>query len=238
MASRKRILVVEDEDSIRRGLIDVLDHHGHEAASVASGEAGLELLVDPEAGFDLVLLDVMLPGLSGFELCRRLRADSRTEPVPVLMLTAKGSEDDVVEGLEAGADDYVTKPFSIRELMARVDALLRRSAGARPAGETLTFGTHEVDRGSLTATSNASGQACTVDLTPRELALIELFHRERGRILSRRTLLQEVWDMRSAADVETRTVDVHVGKLRKKLGADGELIETVRGAGYRYRGGA
>ncbi|HXV60546.1 MAG TPA: response regulator transcription factor [Vicinamibacteria bacterium] len=228
-ARKARVLVVEDEEAIRTGLEDILVYHGHEVESAETGEAGLRRLQDPPP-VDLVLLDVMLPGLSGFDLCRRLREGGKT--LPVLMLTAKGSEDDVVEGLRSGADDYVTKPFSLRELIARVEALLRRVAPVEPRNGVLEFGGFRIDRASLSA--EQADLRC--DLTPRELALIEVFVRERGRIVSRRTLLQDVWGMHRVDEVETRTVDVHIAKLRKKVDPDAQLIETIRGAGYRFRG--
>ena len=224
--SRARILVVEDEERIREGLADVLAFRGHAPTAVASGEQGLErALSEP---FDLAILDVMLPGLSGFDVCRRLRAE---RDLPIMLLTAKGAEDDVVNGFECGADDYVTKPFSIRELMARVEALLRR-ARPKPAGASFRFGPWHIDLASLSG--SAGGR--TIELTPREAELLGLFLRECGRIVSRRTLLKEVWGMSHAETIETRTVDMHIVKLRRKIDGPGaSLIETVRGAGYRYR---
>jgi DNA-binding response OmpR family regulator len=226
MKGKLRILVVEDEEAIRQGLTDVLVFHGYEVTAVATGEEGLARGLEGVA--DLALLDVMLPGLDGFELCRRLRAE--VPELAILMLTAKGSEDDVVHGLGAGADDYVTKPFSIRELKARVEALLRRAGKLRPPGECFRFGPWEVDAEGLRATA---GQE-TIELTAREVDLLEVFGREAGRVLSRRRLLREVWGMANALEIETRTVDVHLAKLRKKIDRGAEsLIRTVRGAGYR-----
>ncbi len=224
---KARILVVEDEEAIRGGLCDVLAFHGYAPVAVESGEEGLESGLSER--FDLVILDLMLPGLSGLDVCRALR--EKIPALPILMLTAKGSEDDVVKGLRCGADDYVTKPFSIRELVARVDALLRRT-GALDHG-AFTFGPWEVDAAGL----RASRGARTIDLTRREVALLKIFGRENGRILSRRTLLQEVWGLIHVDEIETRTVDVHIAKLRKKIDGRGgpSMIETVRGAGYRVR---
>ncbi len=223
---KARILVVEDEESIRGGLCDVLVYHGYSPAAVESGEEGLELARAER--FDLVILDVMLPGLSGFDVCRQLR--ERSDAPPVLMLTAKGAEDDVVHGLRCGADDYVTKPFSIRELMARVEALLRRTGGVRE--ERFTFGPWEVDAAGLAAVAGRR----EIRLTQREVELLRVFSQQSGRVVSRRTLLQRVWGLINVDDIETRTVDVHIAKLRKKIdGAGRSLIETVRGAGYRAR---
>lgn len=231
---KARILVVEDEENIRSGLCDLLAYHGHWPTPVDNGEEGLRLgLSQP---FDLVILDVMLPGVDGFEVCRRLREDGRRD-LPILMLTAKGAEDDIVQGLRRGADDYVTKPFSLRELVARIEALLRRfSPPARP--DTFEFGPWTVAPGELRATAGER----TVDLTPRELDLLVLLHRHHGQVVDRKTLLEEVWDLHNVDEIETRTVDVHIAKLRKKIDAsasDGpSLIETVRGIGYRARHGA
>lgn len=221
-----RILIVEDEESIRDGLCDVLAYHGYAPAAVESGEEGLERGL--AESFGLVVVDVMLPGLDGFELCRRLRAERPR--LPILMLTAKGAEEDVVCGLGCGADDYVTKPFSIRELVARIEALLRRSGQLDPPAEKLSFGPWEIDVAGLQATAGER----RVELTPREVELLRVFSRESGRVVSRSTLLREVWGMTHVEGIETRTVDVHIAKLRKKIDLDaGSLIETVRGAGYR-----
>jgi two-component system response regulator RegX3 len=223
------ILVVEDESSIREGLCDVLAFHGYAPEGVARGDTGLEraLLATPA----LVVLDIMLPGLDGFEVCRKLRAERPR--LPVLMLTARGSEDDILEGFRCGADDYVTKPFSISELVARVGALLRRTGPDAPTTETFRLGGWEIDPEALCA---RHGEVCH-PLTRREVELLALLVRDAGRIVSRRQLLREVWGVPDPDRIETRTVDMHVAKLRKKLGAEGhELIETVRGAGYRFRG--
>jgi len=226
MKKSARVLVVEDEKSIREGLRDVLTFHGYDVEVVETGEAGLESILRGQ--FDLVLLDVMLPGLNGFDVCRQVRESGAS--VAILMLTAKGSEDDIVEGLSCGADDYVTKPCSIRELTATVEALVRRTSGR--SEKSFRFGEWTVDPATLQATLN--GESC--ELTPRELDLVALFVSEKGRVVSRRVLLKEVWEMARVDEVETRTVDMHIAKLRKKLDPDGRLILTVRGAGYRYRG--
>jgi DNA-binding response OmpR family regulator len=224
-----QILLVEDEESIREGVCDVLTYHGMAATGVGSGEEGLKQALT--GNFALVILDVMLPGINGFDVCQSLR--EKIPAQPILMLTAKGSEDDVIEGFKRGADDYVTKPFSIRELVVRVEALLRRAGKLNVAGETFTFGRWQVDGANLRAKAGKQ----VLDLTPRELGLLSLFAREKGRIVSRRILLQEVWGMVNVDDVETRTVDMHIAKLRKKVDSDGKpSIETVRGAGYRFNG--
>jgi DNA-binding response OmpR family regulator len=201
--------------------------HGHQPILAATGEEGLRLGL--QQNVDLVLLDVMLPGISGFEVCQRLR---RAKPqLGILMLTAKGAEDDIVRGLRSGADDYLSKPFSLRELMARVEARLRRAApAARPAAEPFAAGGWRVDPARLKA--EAAGQE--VDLSPREVAILQLLAREKGRVVSRRQLLEEVWGLANVEQLETHTVEVHFNKLRTKLGGrESGPIETVRGAGYR-----
>jgi two-component system response regulator RegX3 len=225
MTAAQAILVVEDETAILTGLCDVLAFHGHAPTGVASGEEGLRRALDGR--YALVLLDVMLPGMSGFDVCRRLRAVHPQQAI--LMLTARGEEADVLEGFRCGADDYVTKPFSVAELLARVDALLRRTGVAEPPSQAFAIGDWVVDP----ATRSAARGGFTVELTAREVALLALFTRERGRILSRRRLLAEVWGLQNAEQIETRTVDMHVAKLRKKIA---DVIETVRGEGYRLSG--
>jgi len=231
-ASDKRtILVVEDEAAIRKGLCDVLAYQGYLPTGIETGEDGLrEALAN---AYDLILLDLMLPGMSGFDVCEAVRAQRPMQPI--LMLTARGAEADVVEGFARGADDYVTKPFSVSELLARVQSLLRR-AGKLPREEqrSFRFGRWTVDP----PTQQARCDSDSVDLSPREIAILALFVREAGRIVSRRMLLHEVWGFANPERIETRTVDMQIGKLRRKLGDDDALeIETVRGSGYRFSSG-
>jgi two-component system response regulator RegX3 len=224
---RLSVLVVEDEQAIARGLADVLAFHGYEPVLAATGDDGLREGLS--GGHDLVVLDVMLPGKSGFDVCEELRAS--LPRLPILMLTARGAEEDVLRGFRAGSDDYVTKPFSVSELVARVEALLRRAGKLdRVVQGPFGFGAWQVDPAALVARREGE----SVELTRREADMLALLVRERGRIVSRRTLLQEVWGFDSPERIETRTVDMHVAKLRKKLGEgrDG-LLETVRGEGYR-----
>jgi two-component system response regulator RegX3 len=226
MSARQRILVVEDEPAIRRGLVDVFAHHDFDVAEAATGEEGLREGLS--GGHDLIVLDLMLPGISGFDVCERVRAAHPR--LPILMLTARGAEDDILRGFRVGADDYVTKPFSLAQLLARVTALLRRAGDG--AVETLApfrVGALLIEPARLLA---LDGDA-EVELTRREVELLALLAEERGRIVSRRTLLRLVWRFERAEHLETRTVDMHVAKLRKKLGAARDLIETVRGEGYR-----
>jgi len=223
------LLVVEDEPAIRAGLCDVLAYHGYGPSAAETGEDGLRQALAREHA--LVLLDVMLPGMSGFEVCRRLRAERPRQPI--LILTARGAEDDVLEGFRAGADDYVTKPFSVSELVARIEALLRRAGhGTRTEPVPFDFGPWRVEP----ATRSARADGRMVALTRREVDMLALLARERGRIVSRRMLLVEVWGMRHVDGIETRTVDMHMVKLRRKIGGEPSAIETVRGQGYRFVG--
>jgi two-component system response regulator RegX3 len=227
------ILVVEDEEPIRRGLCDVLAYHGYQPAGAADGAEGLREGLSNR--YALILLDVMLPEKNGFDVCRELR---EAHPhLPILMVTARGSEEDVLAGFRAGADDYVTKPFSVAEVMARVEAILRRSGRILPQEQRpFEFAGWQVEPANLRATRGKR----EVELTSRELAILALFLRERGRIVSRRTLLAEIWGSPDPDRIETRSVDMQMAKLRKKLGFapqdGGGPIQTVRGAGYRFGG--
>jgi two-component system response regulator RegX3 len=218
-----RVLLVEDEASVRRGLADVLRYRGCEVAIAEDGREGLRLAL--EQRWDLLVLDIMLPELDGYTVCERFREAGHE--TPVLMLTAKGEEDDVVRGFEAGANDYVTKPFGVRELTLRIDALLRRSN--RAVAPSFAAGPLTIDVEGMHARAGEE----RIELSPREVRILWVLTRERGRIVSRRLLLSEAWDMNNAEALETRTVDVHIAKLRKELGSHGSLIATVRGQGYR-----
>jgi two-component system phosphate regulon response regulator PhoB len=220
------VLVVDDE----RDLLSLLDFNlraaGFETILATTGQEALSHLRRRVP--DLVLLDVMLPDLSGIEVCRTIKGDPRTRSVPVVMLTARGEEVDRVVGFELGADDYVTKPFSVRELVLRLKAIARRTTGRRPAEQAPdTVGPIRVD---------PEAHRCYVDgvevqLTPLEFRLLTTFMSRIGRAQSRERLLEDVWEMSS--ELETRTVDTHVKRLREKLGSGRELLETVRGVGYR-----
>jgi DNA-binding response OmpR family regulator len=232
MSGRERtdvkILAVDDEDSIRELLELQLKRNGYETLTAADGQAALE----QAAKADLVLLDVMLPGIDGFEVCRRLKADPSTQAIPIIMLTAKAEEIDKVLGLELGADDYMVKPFSVRELLARIKAVLRRSQVSQPAAEQqLTIGPLVMDFSSYTARIGTE----RLMLTPKEYELLKLLVTNPGRAFMRDELLERVWGYEYYGD--TRTVDVHIRHLRAKLAAVPELaeaIETVRGVGYRF----
>lgn len=231
---RLRILVVEDEAAIRSGLLDVLAFHGYEPEGVERGDDGLATAL--EGRHELLLLDIMLPGMSGFDVCEKLRES--LPRLPILMLTARGSEEDILRGFRCGADDYVIKPFSIAELLARVESLLRRAGVSEPeesSSEPFEFAHWSIEPTELRATSSSSDAEC--ELTRREVELLSSLSSQRGRIVSRRSLLVEIWGYPDPDRVETRTVDMHIAKLRKKLdGPDSSLIETIRGEGYRFSG--
>ena len=226
---KPRILVVEDEQAILMGVCDVLAFHGYAPRGVADGSEGLALALEQD--WELLILDVMLPGVDGFTICRQAR---RAKPhQAILLLTARGSEQDVLEGFGTGADDYVTKPFSVAQLTARVRALLRR-AGVRPVSR-FEAGPVEVDGDRLEARIGGS----RVDLTVRDVELLAYLASAGARVVGRPELLRAVWGFERVEGVETRCVDMHVAKLRRKLGGLGgaTVIETVRGAGYRLEQG-
>lgn len=224
------ILLIEDELDLVRTLEYTLRREGYLVHSATSGKAAIELLSGNFAP-DLVLLDLMLPDMSGTEVCRRIRAHERTRQVPVIILTARTEEIDRVVGFEVGADDYVTKPFSVRELMLRIRAILRRAHADTSEGVTLAqvFGRLHLDVDAHRVRVDEQ----EVHLTALEFRLMTTFLGRRGRVQTREVLLSDVWGIQ--ADVTTRTVDTHVKRLREKLGTAGEYIETVRGVGYRWR---
>jgi phosphate regulon transcriptional regulator PhoB len=221
-----RVLVVEDEPDIRDLLAFHLEREGYLVTRASTGAEALRQL--RATAPDLVILDLMLPEMDGLEVCRRLRADAGTAALPVIMLTAKGDEVDRVVGLEIGADDYIVKPFSPKELLARVRAVLRRSR-APAAGTPLAVGGIVLD----SATHQVSVGGRPLALTPKEFDLLRALLEARGRVLSREHLLDRVWGYARADEIESRTVDVHVRRLRAKLGAEGERILTVKNVGYR-----
>jgi len=228
MTRQIRVLVVEDEEAIRTGLIDVLVFHGYEADSAATGPEGLEKALTGK--FELILLDIMLPGMDGYEICDRIRAVDRNQPI--IMLTAKTSDDEIIHGLKLGADDYVPKPFSIQQLVLRIEAVLRRSQVGQEQARTLSIGNVEID------TENLSGLNGSEEIvfTKREIEVLSYLARNSERPVSREELLLKVWGYARGLDIETRTVDIHIAKLRRKIEADPkqpERLITVRGAGYR-----
>ena len=219
------VMVIEDEKEIRDLLKYNLERAGFRVAAFADGEKGLEQLFGSRP--DLVVLDLMLPGRSGLEVLREVRGEPATADLPVIVLTARGAEMDKLLGFEHGADDYLTKPFSPRELVARVQALLRRSK-PETRGHALERGALRIDFDARVTT--VAGRALT--LTPREFDLLAFLAKHPGRAVSRDELLRKVWGYDYLG--ETRTVDVHVRRLRMKLGEDHPLIETVTGSGYKF----
>ena len=225
-----KILIAEDEEPIRIGLVDTLESEGYAVTAVADGEAAIQATM--RTRFDLVVLDVMMPKRSGYDVCRSLR--KRDDQTPVLMLTAKGEEIDKVVGLELGADDYVTKPFGVRELLARIGALLRRAGPAAPAGEEFQFGAATIHRKEFRADLGGESHK----LSARELTLIDLFRARPNEVLSRDELLNAAWGIEYYGT--TRTLDQHIAQLRKKIESDPRkpaTILTVHGVGYRHAPG-
>ncbi|HJU53865.1 MAG TPA: response regulator transcription factor [Pyrinomonadaceae bacterium] len=222
------VLIIEDDADIAESLRYNLEREGLRALVAETGEKGLAAALDAKNPPQLVILDLMLPGMSGTELCRRLRREPATRRLPVIMLTARSSEADRVGGFDVGADDYITKPFSVRELMARVRAVLRRvdeTSSARYEDARLV-----VDFADMHVTCDGA----SVKLTRKEFALLTTLARSAGRVATRQRLLDDVWGHQYYGD--TRTLDVHIRRLRQKLGPCGEAIETVVGVGYRFVG--
>jgi two-component system phosphate regulon response regulator PhoB len=222
----RKILIIEDENDVADLLALSLRKGGFKVSTAADGASGLQNARDDRP--DFVILDLMLPKMSGLEVCRILKSDSATSHIPVLMLTAKAEEIDRIVGLEFGADDYVTKPFSPREIMLRIRAILRR--GDKPE-EMLQAGAISIDPARHQVRVNGK----RVHLTSLEFKLLRTLMHRRGRVQDRDKLLNDVWGYESVID--TRTVDTHVRRLREKLGKAGDAIETVRGFGYRLREG-
>ena len=224
---KPKILVVDDEKNIVTTITYNLEQAGFRTVTAFDGKQALEL-AQREAP-DLITLDVMLPGIDGWEACRLLRQDGRTKRIPILMLTVKDDEADKVIGLELGADDYLTKPFSPKELVARIKAILRRTKEPIPE-ERITIGDLQVDLGKHLA--RVGGKP--VGLTAKEFALLRILLEAKGRVMGRELLLDRVWGFEQSLAIETRTVDVHIGQLRKKLGRAAIRLVTLKGVGYRF----
>jgi DNA-binding response OmpR family regulator len=223
---KARILVVEDDPALLRGLVDVLVYNGFEVKGLADGGQGLDAGL--KESFDLIVLDVMLPTLDGFSICKGIRQKKPGQGI--IIITAKGSEDDIVTGFNAGADDYISKPFSLREVMVRVEAVLRRT-GKNPGDVEIRYREMFFDGKNLLA----EYQNRTAELTRKEMDIIAYLHRHRDRIVSKKELLTEVWQY-ADANIETRTVDIHMLKLRKKIArliGNTPFVNTIRGEGYR-----
>jgi DNA-binding response OmpR family regulator len=231
-AEPTRLLVVEDDKPLAEGLCGNLELEGFSVRCVGTGEAGLAELAASPTDFDLLILDIMLPGIDGFEVCRQLRAEGNQ--IPILFLTARGSDADRILGLQLGADDYLTKPFLVEELVLRVRGILRRAEWSQtPArtGPVVQIGSNEVDMDTMRATTAAG----SVALTEREVMLVRFFSENEGRVLTRGELLERVWGY--TFDTSTRTLDTFVHRLRKHFEEDPRHplhFHTVRGVGYRF----
>ncbi len=228
MEPKTSILVVEDEEKILTALKDFLEYHDFKVAVAADGLEAERTVAKKD--FDLILLDLMLPNISGEQLCSKWRREGLQ--TPIIMLTAKGQEKEKVAGLNLGADDYITKPFSLEELLARINAVLRRTDPARSVGQCFKFADLDVDVAAL----KVKRKGKDIEITKREVGIIQYFAANPNRVVSREELYREVWnDMMT--DLGTRTTDMHIAKLRSKIeldSADPKIIKTVRGAGYKY----
>lgn len=228
MPRKSRLLIVEDEEPIRVGLEDLFVYHGFAVETAEDGPSGLTKALS--GTFDLILLDLMLPGLDGFAICERVRAVDRAQPI--IMLTARTADADIIQGLRLGADDYIAKPFSITELVLRVQAVLRRSGGLDAEVSRFRLGDLELDTRNLTGRRGAED----ILFTRREVAILQYLATHGERPVSREELLNKVWGYARDCGLETRTIDIHIAKLRRKIEtdpADPRLLITVRGVGYR-----
>ena len=228
MEQKASILVIEDEQKIRTALTDFLEFHGFKVIEAVDGLEAERIVAKKD--FDLILLDLMLPKISGEQLCTKWRRDGLQ--TPVIMLTAKGQEKEKVTGLNLGADDYITKPFSLEELLARINAVLRRTDPVRAVGQRFKLADLDVDVAAL----RVKRKDKEIEITKREAGIIQYFAANPNRIISREELYKEVWND-IMTDLGTRTTDMHIAKLRSKIerdSADPKIIKTVRGAGYKY----
>lgn len=225
--ANETVLLIEDEKNIVELVRYNLEKEGFRVLAALKGNAGLDLAVKQKP--DLIILDLMLPELGGLDICKILKQNDKTRGIPIIMLTAKGTEADKVVGLELGADDYMTKPFSPRELVARIKAVLRR-VHEKPKIQLLKTGALELDITKHELRIN--GKA--VEITAKEFALLQTLMGSKGRVLTREILLEKVWGYENSVNLETRTVDMHITQLRKKLGKAADGITTVKGIGYRF----
>ena len=234
MSRKETILIIEDEEAIRTGLVDVLVYHGYTTESAADGNTGLDKALTGK--YDLILLDIMLPGMDGYAVCEHIRKEDREQPI--IMLTAKSSDEDIIEGLQLGADDYVAKPFSVAQLVLRIQAVLRRSNVTSDSAHMIELGKSDIsnsikiDSRNLSATKNNE----EIHFTRREMDILQYLATHADRPVPRDELLNKLWGYAKNIDLETRTVDIHVAKLRRKIEQDPAKpchLITVRGAGYR-----
>jgi len=226
---KEKILIVEDEKDIAKMLDYNLKKEGFRTLSVNNGENALDSAVREHP--DLILLDLMLPGIDGIDVCKLLKKETKTSLIPIIMLTAKSQESDKIIGLELGADDYVTKPFSPRELTARIKAVLRRVKGKDTLPEVAKIGEITIDFSKIEVTVKNKA----IELTAKEFELLRTLIKANGRVLSRDYLLDTIWGFDNAIEIQTRTVDVHIRTLRKKLKSESKRIITVKNYGYRFK---
>jgi len=225
---KETILIIEDEKDIVKMLEYNLKKEGYETLSIRSGDAALDLVKKERP--DLILLDLMLPGVSGLEICKGLKREESVAAIPIIMLTAKAQETDKIVGLELGADDYVTKPFSPKELIARIKAVLRRTKEKEKLPEVFKISDLTMDFSKI----SVSIKGKPIELTSKEFELLKALIKAKGRVLSRDYLLDTVWGVDHAAEIQTRTVDVHITTLRKKIKSAARYIVTVKNYGYRF----
>ena len=225
----KRILIIEDDKHISKLMRYNLEKAGYDCETTITGEDALDIL-DKQA-IDLIILDIMLPKMDGLETCKQIKQDKKLSSIPIIMLTAKGEEVDRIVGFELGADDYIVKPFSVRELTLRIKAILKRGVPKKSVKEILNVCGLKIDIPRHKVTIGKK----EIKLTFMEFKLLLLLLQRKGRVQSREQLLEDVWEL--GADVTTRTIDTHVKRLRQKLGNKGKLIETIRGLGYRLNDG-
>lgn len=228
MTDKLKLLIVEDEQAILQGLMDVFVFHGYQVDSAVDGKTGLEKALSQD--YDLILLDVMLPFIDGFSICNQVREQDLQQPI--IMLTAKSSEQDIITGLTLGADDYISKPFSVRELVLRVESVLKRSQKQTEQNAVLSIANIRID------TANLQQLDCKIpqQFTRREIEILQYLQHHDQRPVPREELLEKVWGYRQAENIETRTVDIHIAKLRRKIEADPKqpkYLLTIRGEGYR-----
>ncbi len=230
MQNKQRLLIVEDEKPILEGLVDLFVFHGYDVDARSDGAQGLNAALNNK--YDCIILDVMLPSMDGYAICEAIRQQSRDQAI--IMLTAKTSEEDIINGLSMGADDYISKPFSVRELVLRVGAILRRN-NTSPDSIDITISEH-IQINPKTLSGSVAGN--TVLFTRRELDILRYLRQQPGIPISRNELLAEVWGYKKCDDIDTRTVDIHIAKLRKKIEIDPKqpaIIVTIRGEGYLLR---
>jgi len=227
--ANETLLLIEDEKNILELVKYNLEQEGFRVLTATRGNTGLETALKEKPA--LVVLDLMLPEINGLEICKTLKHNDRTRAIPIIMLTAKGTESDKIVGLELGADDYITKPFSPRELVARVKAVLRRSQEKAPE-EVLRSGMIELD----VTKHELRLKGKPVEITAKEFELLRVLMSSKERVLTREVLLSKVWGYENSVNIETRTVDMHIGQLRKKIGKEAERIVTVKSVGYRFDG--